>query len=231
MIWSLLNNMKRQIKNIRAEKVEKTNQRKHNNASQLIVLKEKTVSQAKTLNEKELRKVLNYIAVRKHAARNRAMLLTTHWCGMRVGEVAALRIGDVMAADGTFKDEVRLQPEQTKGKRARTVFLPEKLRRELIAYLATIDRSDLTKPLFYSQKRASGWNSNTLCQHFHWLYRNAGIEGASSHSGRRSFITGLASKGVGVRVLMSLAGHRSIQTTQAYIDINDDMKRKAVELI
>jgi integrase/recombinase XerD len=41
----------------------------------------------------------------------------------------------------------------------------------------------------------------------------------------------LAAKGVGVRVLASLAGHRSIQTTQAYIDVNDDMKRRAVELI
>jgi integrase/recombinase XerD len=34
-----------------------------------------------------------------------------------------------------------------------------------------------------------------------------------------------------VRVLMSLAGHRSISTTQAYIDVNDDMKRRAVELV
>jgi len=231
MLCSLFNRMKLQMKNIYEEGLEKQKQRSHTNTNKLFDLQEKKVSQAKTLNEKELKKVLNYIAVRKHAARNRAMLLTTHYCGMRVGEVSALRIGNVLAADGTILNEVRLQPDQTKGKHARTVFLPEKLRRELIVYLATIDRSDLTKPLFYSQKRASGWNSNTLCQHFHWLYRNAGIEGASSHSGRRSFITGLASKGVGVRVLMSLAGHRSIQTTQAYIDINDDMKRKAVELI
>jgi isovaleryl-CoA dehydrogenase len=35
----------------------------------------------------------------------------------------------------------------------------------------------------------------------------------------------------GVRVLMSLAGHKNIGTTQAYIDVNDDMKRKAVELV
>jgi integrase/recombinase XerD len=59
----------------------------------------------------------------------------------------------------------------------------------------------------------------------------AGIDHASSHSGRRTFITNLASRGVGVRVLMSLANHRSISTTQAYIDVNDDMKRRAVELI
>jgi integrase/recombinase XerD len=34
-----------------------------------------------------------------------------------------------------------------------------------------------------------------------------------------------------VRVLQSLAGHRNISTTQAYIDVNDAMKRRAVELV
>jgi integrase/recombinase XerD len=48
---------------------------------------------------------------------------------------------------------------------------------------------------------------------------------------RRSFITNLANKGIGVRILASLAGHRSIAVTQKYIDVNDDMKRRAVELI
>ena len=188
------------------------------------------MAHAKTLNEKELRKVLNYIALHKHATRNRTMLLVTHWAGMRVGEVAALLISDVMSADGTIKDEVRLQPEQTKGKHARSVFLPEKLRKELANYLRGIDCSDPSKPLFATQKRDS-FSANTLCQHFHWLYKQAGIDGASSHSGRRSFITALANKGVGVRVLMALAGHRNISTTQAYIDINDEMQRRAVELI
>jgi integrase/recombinase XerD len=63
------------------------------------------------------------------------------------------------------------------------------------------------------------------------MYRRAGIQGASSHSTRRTFITNLAAKGISVRVLASLAGHASIATTQAYIDVNDDMKRKAVELV
>jgi integrase/recombinase XerD len=48
---------------------------------------------------------------------------------------------------------------------------------------------------------------------------------------RRSFITNLAAKGIGVRVLASLAGHRSIAVTQRYIDVHDDMKRNAVEMI
>ncbi|NDH68402.1 MAG: site-specific integrase, partial [Gammaproteobacteria bacterium] len=53
----------------------------------------------------------------------------------------------------------------------------------------------------------------------------------SSHSGRRTFITTLANKGVSVRLLASLVRHQSISTTQRYIDVNDEMKRNAVELV
>lgn len=188
------------------------------------------MAQAKTLTERDLKRVIEMLRLRKHGMRDRLMLLMTTWAGMRVGEVAALRVGDVRSADGGVREEVHLSREQTKGQHARTVFLPRKLREELTKYL--IARGDVAddKPLFYTQKRA-GFTANTLTQHFHYLYKWAGIDGASSHSGRRTFITSLAAKGVSVRVLASLAGHRSIATTQHYIDVNDDMKRRAVELV
>jgi integrase/recombinase XerD len=63
------------------------------------------------------------------------------------------------------------------------------------------------------------------------LYKNAGLVGASSHSGRRSFLTQLSAKGVPIKVLMELASHRSMQTTARYIDVTTDMKRAAVELV
>ncbi len=85
-------------------------------------------------------------------------------------------------------------------------------------------------PFFHTDHRL-GFSPNTLCQWFFWTYKRAGINNASSHSGRRSFITNLANKGIGVRVLASLAGHKSIAVTQQYIDTNDDIKRNAVELI
>jgi integrase/recombinase XerD len=70
-----------------------------------------------------------------------------------------------------------------------------------------------------------------MCQLFLNIYSSCGIKGASSHSGRRTFITNLASKSVSVRVLAELAGHSSIATTQRYIDVNDEQLRKAVELV
>ena len=41
----------------------------------------------------------------------------------------------------------------------------------------------------------------------------------------------LLSNSLAVSVLAEMAGHRSIQTTQRYIDVNDDMMRNAAELI
>jgi integrase/recombinase XerD len=63
------------------------------------------------------------------------------------------------------------------------------------------------------------------------LYKNAGLDGASSHSGRRSFITKLSAQSVPLKVLMEMVGHRNLQTTQRYIEVTPDMKRAAVELI
>lgn len=48
------------------------------------------------------------------------MLLMSMWAGMRVGEIAALKISDVVAADGSIREEIRLAANQTKGDRGRS---------------------------------------------------------------------------------------------------------------
>ena len=130
------------------------------------------------------------------------------------------------------KSEIRLLPEYTKGKHARTVFVNDKLRAELQSYASSLKVKDLNQAFFYTQKNPKrGFTPNSLTLFFKDLYAASGIAGASSHSGRRTFITTLASKGISVRVLASLAGHRSISVTQRYIDVNDDMQRRAVEMV
>ena len=199
------------------------------------------MAQARVLTERQLKKVLQYCDQHKHPTRNKAMLLMTHFAGLRVGETAALTVSDVLTAEGNIKDEVFLSSAQTKGSRGRTVLLPKRLQVVLKDYLITrygltnlavINYTDTRVALFPSQKHPKrGFTANTLAQHFHYLYKRAGIEGASSHSGRRGFITNLADKGIHVRVLMALAGHQSIATTQRYIDLNPKMMRTAVEMI
>ena len=188
------------------------------------------MAQAKTFTQSELDQVLRFISTKKYALRDRAMILTSFWSGMRVGEIANLRMRDVLNEDGTIKNEIRLNASQTKGDKGRLVFIPNKLKDEFGSYLTTRKVQHLDVPFFHTDNKL-GFSPNGLCQWFFWAYKRAGINGASSHSGRRSFITNLANKGIGVRVLASLAGHKSIMVTQRYIDVNDDMKRNAVELI
>jgi integrase/recombinase XerD len=225
----------------RQKEVAQNKQRKHTYTHANTTFGEKTMSQARVLSEKELRKVLNYCTTQPHSARNRAMLLCTHLAGMRCKEVAALRICDVLATDGLVKEEIALSATQTKGNKARTVLMPKKLREEVqqylqqrfgLANLQAVTMTDTQRALFPTQKNPKrGFTANTLCQLFHKIYKDAKMDGATSHSGRRTFITKLADKGVGVRVLMALAGHKSIATTQRYIELNPTIMKAAVELI
>lgn len=187
---------------------------------------------AKSLTATELEQVLQYIAQRTYAERNRLMLLLTVGAGLRVSEVAGLTIGDVRNADGTVRSEVFLSAERVKHKHARTVFLNTRLQQELTNYIATRTWHNETQPLFSTNKGVRcAFSANTLTQHFHYIYKRAGIKNGSSHSGRKTFLTSLASQGVSVFVLAALAGHKSITTTQKYVTVNDDVKRKCVELV
>ena len=190
------------------------------------------MAQAKTLTTAEIERLLTHINTRKYAARNRSMMLLTHWAGLRIGEVACLRWSDVTTTDGEIKDEIRLLPDMTKGRHARTVFVSTRLQDEITNYISTKVVLSDTQPLFSTNRGARhSFSANTLTQHFHYLYRRAGVTGASSHSGRKTFLTSLASQGISVFVLASLAGHKSITTTQKYVTVNADLNRRAVELV
>ena len=101
------------------------------------------------------------------------------------------------------------------------------------AYLG--DTSALTahqtqRKLLQTQK-GGGFTSAAIQQLFRELYKAAAIPNASSHSGRRSFITNLAHKGVSTTVIRELARHQNLATTQRYIDVSTDKLRGAVELV
>ncbi|MYN11388.1 tyrosine-type recombinase/integrase [Pseudoduganella aquatica] len=151
------------------------------------------MKQAKTLSHAELKRVLAVVTAERHAERNKVAVLLSYYAGLRVKEIAALTVGDIYTATGEVKSFVALTAEQTKGRQGRTIVLGTKLIDALRAYLRTskLKLQDTAKPLLRSQKGAA-FSANSLCQLFARLYAAAGIEGASSHSGRRTFITNLA---------------------------------------
>ena len=110
------------------------------------------------------------------------------------------------------------------------MFVNKQLAQALTDYQHCTRCVDAAAPLFRSQK-GEHFSANTMCQLFLNIFHACGLQGASSHSPRRTFITRLANKGIGVRVLTELAGHSSIAVTQRYIDVNDEQIAKAVELL
>ena len=189
------------------------------------------MAQAKTLNKAEMKQLLDVTnSCSRYPQRDVTMLLFTHLCGLRVGEVAALRFDDVLDANGNIRDEMTLDAARTKSKRARKIFLPKQMQRQLRDYVGSVRRIPVHGYLFSTQKQ-SHFSANTATQHLQRLYARAGIAGATSHSGRRTWLTTLSQKGVSVFVLADMAGHASIQTTQRYVTVNDEMKRNAADLI
>ena len=90
------------------------------------------MSQAKVLNEQELKRVLAVMSTMKHAKRNRLLVMMSFQAGMRAGEIAAIKIGNVQNEDGTIRDRIHLENNQTKGDRQRTVILSKKLQQEIL---------------------------------------------------------------------------------------------------
>lgn len=188
------------------------------------------MKQAPVLTDKDMKQLLGYLASTGYHPRNRCMLMLSWLTGMRVGELASLKMGDVIGPAGDIRREIQLKACQTKGDEGRTVLLNAEARKELANFVKNrTEKKNPEAPLF-ATKTGKHFSANGLCQRFIQLYKGAGLDRATSHAGRRTFITGLAHKGVNVRVLAALSGHRSIQTTMRYIDLNENVLRAAVEL-
>ena len=186
--------------------------------------------QAQTLTDAQLRRVLHYCRSRRHPLRDETIILTSFYAGLRAIEIAALKYADVYDEQGSVRDQFILGATQSEGGRTRTVYIGSKLKRALKEYQASIVRNKEDMPLFPSQK-GGHFSANTMCQLFLDIYKACGLRDASSHSGRRTYITKLANKGIGVRLLAELAGHSHISTTQRYIDVNAEQLKEAVELL
>jgi integrase/recombinase XerD len=190
------------------------------------------MKQAKLLTVQERKRLAAVIDSRRHATRNHTAVALSFYAGLRACEIAALRICDVFDAEGAVRDTIQLSAAQTKGNEAATVLVNKRLAAQLKRYAAVHSkRIQLpTQPLIYSAK-GGGFTAQTIVNLFQALYKAAGIAGASSHSGRRQFVTELADKGINARVIQALARHKHLNTTMRYIDLNEHKLRAAVELV
>lgn len=185
-------------------------------------MNKKTKGKAKVLNEAELKRVLKVASTSFHGKRNVALLYFSFGLGFRAKEMSNLKIGDVMSETGELYEEINLTI--TKGNKQRHAYLTNlKIRQALTEYLE--DRKEKKQrftpkdPLFLSQK-GGAFSPNHLQILFKFMYKSAGINNASSHSGRRTFATNLIEKGVDIKAVSNLMGHTTIAMTAKYVEDN-----------
>ena len=142
------------------------------------------MKQAQVLTERDVKQMLAQIARSAFPARNRCMFLLMLYSGMRVGEIAALDVGDVIDGKGKVREQILLKAHQTKGRHARTVLLNTQAQMELERYLRA-EHSGADSPLFTS-KVNKRFSANSLVQVLGRLYDACGLDLATSHSTRRN---------------------------------------------
>ena len=185
--------------------------------------------QAKILSVSDVNDLLVFASCTRHPLRNRVIVLLAAKAGLRAGEIAKLTWDMVLDPTGNIGSVIELRDAAAKNGSGRLIPLHPDLRPAMASYRSL---STGMGPVIRSE-RGGAMTPLSIVVWFNRAFRN--LTGCSSHSGRRTFITRAArlvhKVGGSLRDVQLLAGHRSIQTTQRYIDGDTDAQRKLVSLI
>jgi integrase/recombinase XerD len=188
--------------------------------------------QAKLITPATLRRMLAHVRQSSTPARDRVIILLSVKAGLRAAEIAGLDWSMVLDARGCVGDTLTIPDRIAKmGSGRRLPIHPELLE----ALQALLRKQPAPIGPVIRSARGSAMRPNSIVNWFVSLFRELGIAGCSSHSGRRTFITRAARNahraGCSLRDVQILAGHRSIEMTQRYIDGHTDGQRKLVALL
>ena len=189
--------------------------------------------QAKTLTRQQVATALRHTRHGRYPGRDRVMILLSVRAGLRAGEIAKLTWPMLLDADGRIGNRIELHDRAAKKGSGRTIPLHPDLRRAL----QQLRRYTGAEGAVIRSERGGsrGMRPGSVVNWFRRLYHDIGLRGCSSHSGRRTFITNAArlvfKAGGSLRDVQQLAGHQSIEQTQAYIDGSARAKRRLIGLI
>ena len=145
--------------------------------------------------------------------------------GLRVSELASLRLSQVLQSNG--KLVVR-----GKGNKERVVFLGESAKQYLFKYVSLRQRRSSSEAhqdaLFLSQRDSSLSVRGIQYLVSNYLAKLGIFKQISPHVLRHSFATHLLNSGADIRSVQELLGHSSLATTQVYTHISRQKMREAL---
>jgi len=187
--------------------------------------------QAKILSPDNHHDLLVFAGCTRNPLRNRVLVLLSAKAGLRAGEIANLTWNMVTDAEGRISGLIELLDHAAKKCSGRSIPLHPELAAALAEWRLVAPQADHV----IASQRGGPMRSLSVVVWFNRAFTSIGLKGCSSHSGRRTFVTRAARllhrTGGSLRDVQLLAGHRSIQTTQRYIDGDTDAQRKLVSLI
>jgi integrase/recombinase XerC len=148
--------------------------------------------------------------------RDRAIFELLYATGMRVSEIAGLKLRDLDPESGVMRIT-------GKGKKERTVFFGSKAASAVRSYLnrrhELVDRKD--SDWIFLNSRGNRLIETRIRQILNqYLLKLAMQKRVSPHSFRHSFATHLLNAGADLRWIQELLGHSSLSTTQKYTHLN-----------
>lgn len=186
--------------------------------------------QAKLLTRAMLATMLRAVRHSRHPIRNKVIILLSVKAGLRASEIAKLTWPMVLNANGDISRVIELQDHAAKNLHGRIIPLHPDLQKAL-RQLWRHSEPSAGQHVILSE-RGHAMRPSSVVNWFKQLYADLGMEGCSSHSGRRSFVTQAARKihlvGGSLKDVQQLAGHRSLETTQAYIEGDSSIKRRLI---
>ena len=188
---------------------------------------------AKVLAPADVRRLLARVRRGRHSERDQVIISLSFKAGLRACEIAGLDWSMVLSPGGRMDTSLMIGDGIAKNGRGRRLPMHPELKASLLLLHAQSDRPR-SGPVIPSQ-RGGHMTARGVVNWFKAHYVQLGLEGCSSHSGRRTFITGMArliaKAGGSLRDIQELAGHRALATTEGYIEGDRDAQRRLVRML
>ena len=188
---------------------------------------------ARVLEPGDVRRLLVHAQGQRHHLRNKVIITLSFKAGLRACEIGGLTWPMVLKTNGRISEQIRISRHIAKCGSGRNIPIHSDLKSALAEYHRSMG-GPTDGPVILSE-RGGSMTARSVVNWFHDIYHRLGLNGCSSHSGRRTFITQTAravgKAGGSLRDVQELAGHRALTTTERYIEGDRDAQRKLIAML